>query len=406
MKFSTLTGLELSSVWYFCFIIVVVKSSEDPHQCSDKICQRDSQHEKTKYSIKDSWQSYIDKINQAVSTYRGCSNKGCGCYKDVIEDDLRRWKDGINKSDFDAARSRGTHYQIINHMLYREDDCMFPFRCKGIEHFLLEVINKLPDMEIIINTRDWPQAAVWGPALPIFSFSKTKNEMDIMYPAWTFWEGGPAVWPIYPTGLGRWDLMREALDKKSQEWPWEKKESKAFFRGSRTSAERDPLVLLSRKHPELADAQYTKNQAWKSDADTLHAPPAKEVPLEDHCQYKYLFNFRGVAASFRFKHLFVCKALVFHVGDEWQEFFYRALKPWVHYIPVETDLSNVRDLIEFAKANDGIVKGIAERGYTFIMDHLRMPDIRCYWKKVLKKYASLAKWKVIRNQKYKQIRPE
>ena len=34
----------------------------------------------------------------------------------------------------------------------------------------------------------------------------------------------------------------------------------------RTSAERDPLVLLSRAQPELADAQYTKNQAWKSDA--------------------------------------------------------------------------------------------------------------------------------------------
>lgn len=34
----------------------------------------------------------------------------------------------------------------------------------------------------------------------------------------------------------------------------------------RTSAERDPLVLLSREEPSLVDAQYTKNQAWKSDA--------------------------------------------------------------------------------------------------------------------------------------------
>ena len=34
----------------------------------------------------------------------------------------------------------------------------------------------------------------------------------------------------------------------------------------RTSAERDPLVLLSREDPSLVDAQYTKNQAWKSDA--------------------------------------------------------------------------------------------------------------------------------------------
>jgi len=34
-----------------------------------------------------------------------------------------------------------------------------------------------------------------------------------MYPAWTFWEGGPAVWPIYPTGLGRWDEQREIIPR-------------------------------------------------------------------------------------------------------------------------------------------------------------------------------------------------
>lgn len=49
-------------------------------------------------------------------------------------------------------------------------------------------------------------------------------------------------------------------------WPWDSKLPKAFFRGSRTSDERDPIILLSRSNPELVDAQYTKNQAWKSDA--------------------------------------------------------------------------------------------------------------------------------------------
>ena len=56
--------------------------------------------------------------------------------------------------------------------------------------------------------------------------------------------------------------------------------------------------------------------------------------------HRYLFNFRGVAASFRLKHLFLCRSLVFHVGNEWLEFFYPALRPWVHYIPVETDLGD------------------------------------------------------------------
>ena len=56
---------------------------------------------------------------------------------------------------------------------------------------------------------------------------------------------------------------------------------------------------------------------------------------------RYLFNFRGVAASFRLKHLFLCHSLVFHAGEEWVEFFYFALKPWVHYIPVSKDLDDL-----------------------------------------------------------------
>jgi protein glucosyltransferase len=47
-------------------------------------------------------------------------------------------------------------------------------------------------------------------------------------------------------------------------------------------------------------AAYTKNQAYQSKEDTLGLEPFPEVTLEDHCKYRYLFNFRGVAASFRF----------------------------------------------------------------------------------------------------------
>jgi len=85
-----------------------------------------------------------------------------------------------------------------------------------------------------------------------------------MYPAWTFWEGGPAI-SLYPRGLGRWDQHRKSLNAASSATPWEKKENKGFFRGSRTSSERDNLILLSRDKPYLVDAQYTKNQGWKSD---------------------------------------------------------------------------------------------------------------------------------------------
>ncbi|XP_069740526.1 protein O-glucosyltransferase 1 isoform X2 [Narcine bancroftii] len=333
------------------------------------------------------WLKNTNKITAALRSYEPCSSHNCSCHQRVLEDDLTPFWQGISEEMMAeiVGQNVGTHYQIIKGKLYRQDNCMFPARCSGVEHFILEIIDELPDMEFVLNVRDYPQVPKWLKSIrPILSFSKTSEYYDIMYPAWTFWEGGPAVWPIYPTGLGRWDLMRKELKTSAEEWPWEKKVPKGFFRGSRTSSERDPLVLLSRHDPLLVDAEYTKNQAWKSEKDTLGKPPAKEIPLVEHCKYKYLFNFRGVAASFRFKHLFLCGSLVFHVGNEWLEFFYPQLKPWVHYIPVKQDLSDVR-------------------GRRFIQDHLRMKDVSCYWRLLLGEYSKLLQYKPMRHKGYAQI---
>jgi hypothetical protein len=46
------------------------------------------------------------------------------------------------------------------------------FRCSGVEHFILEIIDRLPDMDLLINTRDWPQSPAYSQLLPVFSFSK------------------------------------------------------------------------------------------------------------------------------------------------------------------------------------------------------------------------------------------
>uniref|UniRef100_A0A8C5DWT4 Glycosyl transferase CAP10 domain-containing protein n=3 Tax=Gouania willdenowi TaxID=441366 RepID=A0A8C5DWT4_GOUWI len=341
-----------------------------------------------------------------VKSYSPCNSEDCSCYKSVLLQDLQPFQSGISEDTMDATVKKGvgTHYQIIGHTLYREDSCMFPARCSGVEHFLLQLLDRLPDVEMVVNVRDYPQSPGWvEPPLPVLSFSKTSSYRDIMYPAWTFWEGGPAVWPIYPTGLGRWDLMREELAQSAAQWPWNRKESKGFFRGSRTSPERDPLILLSRESPHVVDAEYTKNQAWRSEKDTLGRPPASEVPLVDHCRYKFLFNFRGVAASFRLKHLFLCGSLVFHVGDEWEEFFYPQLTPWVHYIPVRADLSDLMEKLQFVKDNDVIAEQIASRGQQFIQDHLRMEDVSCYWENLLTHFSQLLTYKPRRRRSYKQI---
>lgn len=409
--------MRLSTAFCFSFALLlgcfqgghVACDRPDESGDDDATCPAsDSRHEKHKYyeAANSRWLPYLQAINDSLEVYVPCEeheSDDCSCHASVIDSDLEPWSSGITAELVERSKPRGVLYQIVNHKLYRTKECMFPFRCLGVEHFILKLVDELPDMEFVLNTRDWPQAHRRLEPLPVFSFSKTRDYADIMYPAWTFWAGGPAI-SLYPTGIGRWDLQRDVITKAAeQSWTWDKKKPVGFFRGSRTSSERDPLILLSRSKPELVDAQYTKNQAWKSDQDTLGRPAAKEVRFEDHCQYKYLFNFRGVAASFRLKHLFLCKSLVLHVGDEWLEFFYPQLKPWVHYVPVGVDLDEVEELLEFAKENDEVAMAIAERGYEFIWKHLRMEDVLCYWRRLLKRYAELMRYKVVRDKSLVRI---
>lgn len=341
----------------------------------------------------------------------------------------------ISLQMFEAMKlkTRGVHlYQIRNNKLYRSKDCYFPSRCEGIEHFLYRVLSKhpMPDMDFFINVSDYPQSPTYHHVrLPIFSFSKIPNKFfDIMYPAWTFWAGGPAVWPLYPYGLGRWDLLKSEIDatnppvedaaNSTSEFGWENKINKGFFRGSRTNGARDNLVLLSRSRPDVVNASYTGNQkAVKDPRDLLYAESeARPVNFIEHCKYKYLFNFTGVAASFRFKFLFLCKSLVFHIGEEdWNEnfveFFYKNLIPYYHYVPIRGPTRTRRDredyqplpvnhkdqdltryYLDFFMRNPRKAKIIADNGYNFIKQHLTFDNIDKYWYRLLLGYQKLCQF--------------
>jgi protein glucosyltransferase len=43
--------------------------------------------------------------------------------------------------------------------------------------------------------------------------------------------------------------------------------------------------------------------------------------------------------------------------------------------------------------NDKVARQIAKRGLDFIMEHLKMDDIYCYWEEFIKEYTKLLKYK-------------
>lgn len=84
------------------------------------------------------------------------------------------------------------------------------------------------------------------------------------------------------------------------------------------------------------------------------------------------------------------------MGDDYLEFFYESLKPWVHYVPVSKNPSTeeLKRLLEFFIEHDDLAREMAERGRNHIWEHLKMKDIHCYWRKLLRKYAKLLRFDV------------
>lgn len=338
-------------------------------------------------------------------------------YKAIAKKQLDRWRDtGIQRSDVDAALSvpRATKYQLdtIQGRLYRTEKCMFSIRCKGVEHFLARALPALRRrnragqkdiVELSVNVRDWPQAIDGIRDTPVFSFSKkTDHEADIMYPAWAFWDGGPWLATIR---TWQWPAMREELTAAAAENQWATKTPAVFFRGSRTSPARDPFVLKGharRGQPpppgsKRWNIRYIKNQSQRSNdivEKQMGLDFAEPTTMAEHCKYKYLLNFDGQAASFRYKTLFLCGSLVLSVNLEWQEFWYSMLIPWVHYVPLAADGSDADVIVDFLEAHPEEAAMIAENGRQFVLQRLRMDDVQHYWDDLLTEYATLQSFTV------------
>ena len=342
------------------------------------------------------YSAFLTLIRDALEATSPALEEGL-VFQEQIAADLRPWSQlGVQRELLNSAKAHGVLYQVIDGQVYRQENCMFPARCAGVDYYLKKISANLSDTEFVVNFHDWPQVPTHGRSLqdqpPVFSFSKSpQTHSDILYPAWSFHCGGPAL-DLYPTGVGEWDKMRHRIAASASDW--DSKEEVAFFRGSRTSSERDELILMSRRHSDLIDAQYTKNQAWRSLADTLGREPAATVSFESQCKYKYLLNMKGVAASFRYKHLFLCKSVVLNVESDWIEFFYPTLRPWVHYVPVASDLSDLLLKLHFLKENDSIAREIADRGFHFVWNHLTPESVPFYWQQLLLQYTNLLKYPI------------
>ncbi|KDE09281.1 hypothetical protein MVLG_00599 [Microbotryum lychnidis-dioicae p1A1 Lamole] len=253
-----------------------------------------------------------------------------------------------------------------------------------------------------------------GPLVPLLTFAKTSMQADILV-----------------TPMEQW-----AENYKEYEPPWEgKSENKLLWRGSTTGAEFDRHTpwrnsQRARLHMMSQYMDGSKEVLWATD-DKMHrgnftiedmnhlymdtffsGQPAQCDPetcewlrknfhfkptigIEESNTYKYLMDVDGNGWSGRFHRLMSTRSVVLK-ATAFPEWYHERIEPWVHYVPVKLDYSDLYDTMTFfvgtpqgKGAHDALAQKIGAAGQKWAATHWRKADMAAYMYRLVLEYSRI-----------------
>jgi hypothetical protein len=158
---------------------------------------------------------------------------------------------------------------------------------------------------------------------------------------------------------------------------WDSKKPVAFFRGSSTGCGWDAetnmrlkAVQISSMNPELINAKLTKITKNMKVHKTRRAgyvssklyKEASPMKFERFSDYKYILQIDGNVAAYRLAKTMLLGSVIMIVESDYSLWYQSLLEPFIHYVPVKPDLSNLVEMIEWCKLNDKKCEVIAKNG--------------------------------------------
>lgn len=266
----------------------------------------------------------------------------------------------------------------------------------------LIMVKKIKDMFIIQNFGDFPvhrldnlhPKHLWKKdiiinkpkILDIYSYCKNKNYCDQLIPS--------------PDVLS-FSFKKYNYGNQNFYLDWDNKIDKLIFRGSNSSGylkennPREILCKLSLQNSNLIDCKIVSDFNYPillDNKDTIEfiehqvSNKSEYLNLIQQSNYKYQIHIDGFVAAWRLVALLHMNCLIFRVESEWYEYYYEHLKPWIHYIPIKKDLTDLIEKINWCLNNDDKCKIIAKNAYCFAIDNLNMEKIINYTYDKLKIY--------------------
>ena len=216
-----------------------------------------------------------------------------------------------------------------------------------------------------------------------------------------------------------WSHLTDIIPKTNANNPWSHKIEKIFWRGGTTGSaseyqynisnfdklDRIKLVMMSKIYPNLIDAEFTRYTSFSQDKDgnNLHYILKELFPNntaivkeEDHLKYKYLISLDGnTCAWVRVPWIMLSNSVLVKQESRKIEWFYSSLTPYIHYVPLKNDLTDIFEKIEWMENNDTTLQEISINAQNFIKNELMPKNIDAHMSIILNKYATIQKDKKI-----------
>ena len=281
----------------------------------------------------------------------------------------------------------------------------------------------IPDIEFFLNRRDFPLHTtnstepyfdIWNSEntplkshnyekySPILSMSKSIKFEDILIPTHEDWARVQSL-------ENKWfPSSRITITNPDDILKWENKKSIALFRGSSTgkgvSIEDNMRLKVSyisslnlkdeKDNSNYLDAGITKwnvrpkkisnfSKLQTIDIESLPFGLSKYLSFKEQSEYKYIIHIDGHVSAFRLSLELSLKSVILLVESEWKMWYSEKLIPYVHYVPVKKDLSDLIDQIKWCKSNDKKCKKISENAFDFYNNFLNKNAILDYFQKTL-----------------------
>jgi hypothetical protein len=282
---------------------------------------------------------------------------------------------------------------------------------------------QVPDIEFFVNRRDFPLLTrngcepynhIWNSKskplvshnydtyLPILSMCTSSRYADLLMPTWEDWARVQSKDNKFFKSSATQSYCTQTFSR-----VWSSKTPTAVFRGSSTGCGTDicnnkrlKLAYISKNtKPDKYDVPYidagiTKwnvrprklegNRYLESiDIARTGLNLVSKLSYHQQSQYKYIINVEGHVSAFRLSMELGMGSVVLIVESEWKLWYHDLLQPYVHYVPVKADLSNIISQIEWCRNNDDKCEEIARNALSFHNTYLSRSSILDYIQNLL-----------------------